>query len=45
MLEVLRHMCFGALFLKWVAVLLYTANTKVPVNRIPGERIQHACGL
>jgi hypothetical protein len=43
--EVLRRMGFGELFLKWVAVLLYTANTKVLVNGEPGARIQHARGL
>ncbi|KAM0857624.1 hypothetical protein ACQ4PT_048352 [Festuca glaucescens] len=43
--EVLRHLGFGVLFLKWVASLLYTANTMVLVNGVPGARINHACGL
>jgi hypothetical protein len=43
--EVLRKMGFGERFLKWIALLLYTANTKVVVNGIPGNRIQHARGL
>jgi hypothetical protein len=37
--EVLRKMGFGELFLKWIALLLYTANTKVVVNKVPGPRI------
>jgi hypothetical protein len=43
--EVLRHMGFGDRFLKWIALLLYTANTKVIVNGMPGGRIHHARGL
>jgi hypothetical protein len=43
--EVLRKMGFGELFLKWIALLLYTANTKVVVNGVPGPRSQHARGL
>jgi hypothetical protein len=38
-------MGFGERFLKWISVLLYTANTKVVVNGMPGERIHHARGL
>ncbi|KAM0838180.1 hypothetical protein ACQ4PT_061150 [Festuca glaucescens] len=45
LLEVLRHLGFGVLFLKWVSLLLFTASTKVSVNGVPGERIQHARGL
>ncbi|KAM0826153.1 hypothetical protein ACQ4PT_069071 [Festuca glaucescens] len=45
LLEVLRHMGFGPLFLKWVASLLYTANTMILVNGMPGDRIRHARGL
>jgi hypothetical protein len=43
--EVLRKMGFGELFLKWIALLLYTAKTKVVVNGVPQPRIQHARGL
>jgi hypothetical protein len=43
--EVLRHMGFGDRFLKWIALLLYTANTKVLVNGMPEGRIHHARGL
>jgi hypothetical protein len=43
--EALRHMGFGELFLKWLSLLLYTANTKITVNGVPGARIQHARGL
>jgi hypothetical protein len=45
LMEVLRHMGFGPKYLRWVAALLYTANTMVIVNREPGDRILHACGL
>ncbi|KAM0918492.1 hypothetical protein ACQ4PT_009007 [Festuca glaucescens] len=43
--EVLRHMGFGELFLKWIASLLFTTNTMVLVNGVPGARIHHARGL
>jgi hypothetical protein len=43
--EVLRRMGFGERFLKWIALLLYTANTKVMVNGMPGGRIYHTRGL
>ncbi|KAK1601250.1 hypothetical protein QYE76_017578 [Lolium multiflorum] len=43
--EVLRKMGFGERYLKWVALLLYTANTKVMVNGVPGNRIYHGRGL
>jgi hypothetical protein len=43
--EVLRHMGFGERFLKWISLLMYTANTKVVVNGMPGERFYHARGL
>jgi hypothetical protein len=42
--EVLRHLGFGVLFLKWVAIL-NTANTKVVVNGEPIWNIVHARGL
>ncbi|KAM0891589.1 hypothetical protein ACQ4PT_026301 [Festuca glaucescens] len=43
--EVLRRMGFGERFLKWIALLLYTANTRVMVNGVPGDRIYHGRGL
>jgi hypothetical protein len=43
--EVLRRMGFGERYLKWVALLLYTSNTKVMVNGVPGGRIYHGRGL
>jgi hypothetical protein len=43
--EVLRRMGFGERFLKWVSVLLYTANTRVLVNGVPGRRFVHVRGL
>jgi hypothetical protein len=39
--EVLRRMGFGERFLKWIGLLLYTTNTRVMVNGIPGDRIYH----
>jgi hypothetical protein len=45
MFEVLRRMGFGERFLKWIGLLLYTANTRVMVNGIPGDRIYHGQGL
>ncbi|KAK1603871.1 hypothetical protein QYE76_027544 [Lolium multiflorum] len=45
LLQVLRHLGFGVLFLKWVSLFLFTTSTKVSDNGVPGERIQHACGL
>jgi hypothetical protein len=38
-------MGYGALFLMWIVLLLYTSNTKVTVNGVPGRRIQHTRGL
>jgi hypothetical protein len=38
-------MGFGDRFLRWIALLFYTANTKVLVNGVLGRRIQHARGL
>ncbi|KAM0912840.1 hypothetical protein ACQ4PT_012569 [Festuca glaucescens] len=43
--EVLRRMGFGERFLKWVSVMLYTANDRVLVNGAPGRRIVHVRGL
>jgi hypothetical protein len=37
LLEVLGHVGFGELFLKWVATLMYTANTRVVVSGEPGD--------
>jgi hypothetical protein len=45
LLEVLRRMGFGDRFLKWVIVLLRTANTKVLVNGVPRRRFVHVRGL
>jgi hypothetical protein len=43
--EVLRRMGFGQRYLKWVYILLSTANTRVLVNGNPGRRFTHARGL
>jgi hypothetical protein len=38
-------MGFGDLFLRWIALLLQTANTRVTVNGVPGRRFVHTRGL
>jgi hypothetical protein len=38
-------MGFGELFLKWISLLLCTANTRILVNGEAGARIHHARGL
>ncbi|KAM0860055.1 hypothetical protein ACQ4PT_046780 [Festuca glaucescens] len=38
-------MGFGDLFLRWIALLLQTANTRVTVNGVPGRRFTHTRGL
>jgi hypothetical protein len=43
--DVLRHMGFGDKFLKWISLLLYTANTRILVNGEAGDKIHHARGL
>jgi hypothetical protein len=43
--EVLWRMGFGERFLKWVALFLDTANTRMLVNGVPGERFVHVRGL
>jgi hypothetical protein len=43
--EVLRRMGFGERLLKWIALLLYTANTNVLVNGVPGDRSHLGRGL
>lgn len=43
--EVLVAKGFGQRWIKWMAVLLHSASTKVIVNGMPGKRIYHACGL
>jgi hypothetical protein len=43
--EVLRCLGFGQLFMRWIALLLQMATTKVTVNGVPWRKIQHTCGL
>jgi hypothetical protein len=43
--EVLRCLGFGQLFMRWIALLIQTATTKVTVNGVPGRKIQHTRGL
>jgi hypothetical protein len=45
LIEVLQHLGFSAPWIDWVTTLLSTANTKVLLNGVPGERICHARGL
>jgi hypothetical protein len=42
LLEVLRQLGFGQLFIKWISLLLNSATTRVSLNGVPGNRIQHA---
>jgi hypothetical protein len=39
MFEVVRRMGFGERFLKWIALLLHTANTRVMVNGVPRDMV------
>ena len=41
----LRKKGFGEAWIRWVAILLQTASTKVVVNGCPGQSFVHACGL
>lgn len=43
--EILRANGFGAGWIRWIAILLQTSNTKVLVNGVPGRRFHHAKGL
>ena len=43
--QVLRKKGFGEAWIRWVAILLQTASTKVVVNGCPGQSFIHACGL
>ena len=43
--EVMEAKGFGSRWMRWVAILLQTASTKIIVNGIPGESFAHACGL
>jgi hypothetical protein len=42
---VLKRMGFGDRLLKWISMLLNTANTKVLVNGVTGESFYHVRGL
>jgi hypothetical protein len=43
--EVLRHLGFSEIWLRWVAIALRSATTRVLVNGVPGRKIYHARGL
>ncbi|KAM0869563.1 hypothetical protein ACQ4PT_040591 [Festuca glaucescens] len=43
--EVLRHLGFPEIWLRWVAIALRSATTRVLVNGVPGRKIYHARGL
>jgi hypothetical protein len=45
LLEILRTMGFPDIWIKWTAIALRTASTKVLVNGSPGRKIAHARGL
>ena len=43
--QVMRKKGFGDAWIRWVAILLQTASTKVVVNGCLGQSFVHACGL
>jgi hypothetical protein len=43
--EVLRKMGFPDRVMRWIAIALCTATTKVSVNGVPGRQIEHVRGL
>lgn len=43
--QVLRKKGFGEKWMRWIAILLQTASTKIVVNGCPGLSFIHACGL
>jgi hypothetical protein len=43
--EVLQQLGFPTRVLRWIAIALCTATTRVTVNGVPGQRIRHARGL
>jgi hypothetical protein len=43
--EVLRHLGFGPMWLRWIGLLLYTASVRVLVNGVPGRSIKLVRGL
>ncbi|KAM0888848.1 hypothetical protein ACQ4PT_028082 [Festuca glaucescens] len=43
--EVLRQCGFGAMFLRWISLLLSTATVKILVNGVPGKAIKIVRGL
>lgn len=45
MFEVFRVKGFGNSWLRWVAILLQSASTKIIVNGVPDRRIVHVRGL
>jgi hypothetical protein len=43
--EILRHLGFGDIWLKWISLLLSSATMRILVNGVPGARIKYARGL
>jgi hypothetical protein len=43
--EVLRHLGFSDIWLRRIAILLYSASTKIIVNGVAGRSFAHARGL
>jgi hypothetical protein len=43
--EVLEKLGFPAMVLRWIAIALRTATTRISVNGVPGRQIMHARGL
>jgi len=45
LLEVLSHLGFGMTWCNLISNLLSTSSTRVMLNGVPGDLIQHRCGL
>ncbi|KAM0850125.1 hypothetical protein ACQ4PT_053287 [Festuca glaucescens] len=45
LLEILQHMGFPEMCIRWIAIILRTATTRISVNGVPGKRIVHVRGL
>lgn len=45
LLETLQNLGFGQKWGNWISNLLGTSSSRVLLNGIPGEHINHACGL
>ena len=44
-LAMLKHLGFGETFRKWIKNILYTANTAIILNDVPGKSIKCRRGV